>query len=242
MKVCNKCNLEKEIIEFNKMKSSKDGYGYTCKSCYKDLYLRNKDIILRKLNKEKIKEYKKEYRKLNKEKISVKKKEWDLKNKEHNIKYNKEYRLKSTYKKNNTAKYKKEYRKLNKEKINEYYRNYIKNRKKSDIMFKLSSDIRSLILKTIKNGGYFKKSKINNIIGCSFEEFKFYIENQFEPWMNWDNNGKYTGVYNETWQYDHIIPVSSGISEEEILKLNHYTNFKPLCSRKNIEKGNKVIL
>lgn len=59
--------------------------------------------------------------------------------------------------------------------------------------------------------------------------------------MNWDNHGKYTGNYNETWQYDHIIPISSATTEEEIIKLNHYTNFQPLCSKKNqIDKRNKI--
>ena len=57
--------------------------------------------------------------------------------------------------------------------------------------------------------------------------------------MNWNNHGNYTGKYSETWQYDHIIPISSGMTEDEIIKLNHYTNFRPLCSRENLEKSNK---
>jgi hypothetical protein len=54
--------------------------------------------------------------------------------------------------------------------------------------------------------------------------------------MNWENNGIYTGNYVESWQYDHIIPISSAKTEEEIIKLNHYTNFRPLCSKLNMEK------
>jgi len=57
--------------------------------------------------------------------------------------------------------------------------------------------------------------------------------------MNWNNWGIYTGNYNENWQLDHISPSSIGTTEEEIIKLNHYTNFQPLCSRKNLEKSNK---
>ena len=30
-------------------------------------------------------------------------------------------------------------------------------------------------------------------------------------------------------------------SEEDILKLNHYTNFRPFCSKKNLEKSNKIV-
>jgi len=85
-----------------------------------------------------------------------------------------------------------------------------------------------------------KNVRTEFILGCSFEDFKLYIERKFENWMSWENNGVYTGNYNETWQLDHIIPISQAKSEEEIMKLNHYTNFRPLCSRKNLEKSNKI--
>lgn len=31
----------------------------------------------------------------------------------------------------------------------------------------------------------------------------------------------------------HIIPISSATNEEELIKLNHYTNLQPLCSKVN---------
>ena len=101
-------------------------------------------------------------------------------------------------------------------------------------------NLRNLIRLSIKNGSYTKKSKTEEILGCSFKEFKIYLESKFELWMTWDNHGQYTGEYNKTWHLDHIIPISSGINEEEIVKLNHFTNFQPLCSRKNLEKSNKI--
>ena len=51
--------------------------------------------------------------------------------------------------------------------------------------------------------------------------------------MNFDNYGKYNGEFNFGWDIDHIIPTSSAKTEEEIIKLNHYTNLKPLCSKIN---------
>jgi hypothetical protein len=85
-----------------------------------------------------------------------------------------------------------------------------------------------------------KKSKSIEILGCSFEEFKLYLESKFEPWMTWENKGLYNGELNYGWDIDHIIPISSATTEEEIIKLNHYTNLQPLCSKVNrdIKKDN----
>ena len=58
--------------------------------------------------------------------------------------------------------------------------------------------------------------------------------------MNWENKGKYNGNFNSGWDLDHIIPISSAKNKEEIYKLNHYTNYQPLCSKVNrfIKKDN----
>jgi hypothetical protein len=58
--------------------------------------------------------------------------------------------------------------------------------------------------------------------------------------MTWENKGLYNGELNYGWDVDHIIPLSSVETEEEIIKLNHYTNLQPLCSKVNrdIKKDN----
>ena len=68
---------------------------------------------------------------------------------------------------------------------------------------------------------------------CSWSEFKEYIENKFIDGMNWDNHG--------LWEYDHIIPVSSAKSVDEVEKLFHYTNLQPLWKEDNRRKGNKIL-
>ena len=52
-------------------------------------------------------------------------------------------------------------------------------------------------------------SRTEDILECSFEEFKLYLESKFEPWMNWSNYGVYDGLLNSGWDIDHIIPLSS---------------------------------
>jgi len=45
---------------------------------------------------------------------------------------------------------------------------------------------------------------------------------------------------NKTWDIDHIIPISSVNTEQELLKLSHYSNLQPLCSYINrvVKKNN----
>ena len=50
--------------------------------------------------------------------------------------------------------------------------------------------------------------------------------------MTWENQGE--------WHFDHIIPISSAQTEEEVIKLNHYTNFQPLWAEDNLRKSNKI--
>jgi hypothetical protein len=84
-----------------------------------------------------------------------------------------------------------------------------------------------------ERGQYTKKSKKTiQILGCSFEEFKVYIESQFTEEMCWENYATY-------WQLDHKTPISWAKNENEVYELNHYTNFQPLHWKENISKGNK---
>ena len=39
--------------------------------------------------------------------------------------------------------------------------------------------------------------------------------------MTLDNHGTY-------WEIDHIIPLATATTEEDIIRLNHYTNLQPL--------------
>lgn len=69
-----------------------------------------------------------------------------------------------------------------------------------------------------------------------YRAFKEYIESKFEIWMTWDNYGNpKDGFYEieKTWDLDHIIPLRTAVDENEIIKLNHFTNLQPLCSYNN---------
>lgn len=127
------------------------------------------------------------------------------------------------------------------EKRKEYVKNHKRERYNNDSLYKFTQIMRKTLRKSFKDGGYKKTDIIESTevaIGCLFKEAKKYIEEKFEPWMSWDNHGKYNGKEKYGWDIDHIIPLSSAKTEEDIIKLFHYTNLQPLDSyiNRNIKK------
>jgi len=84
-KICSVCKNEKNIDDFHKSKSSKDGFRWDCKDCRK---IERK--IYNQKNNQKNKEYKKKYYELNKETIQTYNKEWSKNNPKYQGEYHKE--------------------------------------------------------------------------------------------------------------------------------------------------------
>lgn len=155
----------------------------------------------------------------NKEAYKTNSKKWYSNNKEKSKENSKLYRINN---KDEIKKRTKIYR-IN----NNYYKSKI-----GDNLFKVTINIRNLIRQSIKRQKYKKYSKTYEILGCSYQEFKVYMESKFQKGMTWENYGNY-------WHMDHIIPISWAKDEEEIIKLNHYMNFQPLYAIDNLIKGNR---
>jgi hypothetical protein len=82
----------------------------------------------------------------------------------------------------------------------------------------------------------------------SIDELKFHLESQFEPWMHWNNRGKYdvnSWIDNDqstwTWQLDHIIPQSdlpySHMEDDNFKKCWALENLRPLSAKQNLLDG-----
>lgn len=76
MKTCSKCKQEKELSDFYKNKSQKDGYQNCCKACMNTI-----NNNWQKQNKEKAKEFTQEWRKNNSEHVKEVSKKWRQSNK-----------------------------------------------------------------------------------------------------------------------------------------------------------------
>jgi hypothetical protein len=95
---------------------------------------------------------------------------------------------------------------------------------------KLKSSLRSRLYAFVK--GKNKKSSFE-YVGCSIDELKEHLSNQFTDGMSWDNYGE--------WHIDHITPCASfDLSKEsDIFDCFNYSNLQPLWAKDNLAKGAK---
>ncbi len=96
----------------------------------------------------------------------------------------------------------------------------------------LTNLVRSRICNALKC----EKSMLSiEYLGCSIEEYKQHLENQFTPEMNWENYGVY-------WHVDHYTPLLyKNPTIEQVIDRLHWTNTQPMKASDNILKGNRFI-
>lgn len=245
-KVCKKCGIEKPLTEFRKTHNKKyDRYYYRteCHDC--ELNYGRTYELTRADRTEYNKEYNKKYREKNKDVLKEKNKQWRENNKEQIKEQRKE-----EYK-NNRDKVlarQKEYYEQNKERVLEYHHKYNKNnsemlvkktykyqkyKEETDEFYKFKRLIRDCVLKSFKRKNHRKNSYAKEIIGTDFETAWNYLK---ETWKK--NYGiEYNG---ELYHIDHIIPLSTAKTEEDVIRLCHYTNLQLLKPEDNLEKSDKL--
>lgn len=106
---------------------------------------------------------------------------------------------------------------------------YQKKRLKTDHMYLMSRRLRNRLYHALKNKNWKKHTKFTQYIGCDQESLINHIQKQFTENMSWENQGE--------WHIDHIVPLDSAQTEEELYRLCHYTNLQPMWALDNIRKG-----
>ena len=124
------------------------------------------------------------------------------------------------------SEYNKSYYNKNKNVFQENYKRYLQ----TNPSFKVIHNTRVRINKALKLN--LKYSSTEELLGCSLNEYKQYLENQFTPEMSWGNYGSY-------WDIDHIIPCASFNldSLEAQKKCFIFTNTRPLSKIENQRKN-----
>lgn len=233
-KVCTKCNTEKEIQHFQEYKGK---YKAICRPCTYALYHRKSHLKrLRAAGKvpRAEKPLKPKELKLQENNERRKRKRAELKAArpvtDKPVKEQKPKRIPLTPEERKQRRYesKKRYRASNPGKLTEEKKRYyhrIKNRPE----VKIAKNLRKRLKEYLKQGVTIGSSK--SMFGCTPDGLRQHIERQFQFGMTWDNYGE--------WHVDHIQPVCSFnlADSEERMKVNHYTNLRPLWAKDNIKKA-----
>lgn len=126
----------------------------------------------------------------------------------------------------NTEEYRKQMR--------SYQNGWAKRKYHEDINYRLKKRLRHALWRALT--GLRKGKHIIDLLGCSIDEFKRHLEEQFQEGMNWGNYGR------SGWEIDHILPIASFdlTDSEQIAQCFHYSNMQPLWGPENWAKSNKM--
>ena len=89
-------------------------------------------------------------------------------------------------------------------------------------MYKMRKLLRSLMWSHFQAKAHKKGTKTETLLGCSFESLLSHI-----------------GPRPEDAHLDHICPCAQARTEEELIKLQHYTNLRWLSAEENLAKSDK---
>jgi len=117
----------------------------------------------------------------------------------------------------------------NREIINQY----VRDRRRNDIEFRVTSVLRKRLGRALKSQGAKKADHTKSMIGCSVPDLIRHIESLFLPGMSWGNYGK------NGWHIDHIVPCAkfdlTDPNEQRICF--NYANLQPLWGPDNLRKN-----
>lgn len=138
-------------------------------------------------------------------------------------------RFRESYRRNRSTYLENQKIRKNSDKSREWYREYESKKRKTDVLWRISKSLRDRLYKAVTRGS--KVASAITLVGCTIEELKGYIENQFKDGMSWENYGE--------WHIDHIRPcISFDLDMVEQQKLCfHYSNLRPIWSEENRAKG-----
>jgi len=135
------------------------------------------------------------------------------------------------------AKNEKIYREKNRNTILNKKKKYNKKRYKNDPIFNAKCRMRALIRSSLSRKGFLKDTYTAEILGIDWVGFWSHLVDSFK--LNYDID--FEDGFMSKVEIDHIIPVSSAKTKDEVIKLNHYTNLQLLWEEDNLKKSNTMV-
>jgi hypothetical protein len=228
MITCSKCRetLPLESFEFRKDSNT---YRKTCRKC-RNQRKRRANLSPDRLKKvrERDNESHKQRRRNFGESVRKKERDWYKKNKSEVLTRNATWRRENWEKVYNQRMESGSYRRGK--------RKWYHRKGKNNLQFVISERLRGRLRAALKNQGISSEKRAEsalNLVGCSIEELKAYIEEQFTEGMSWENYGE--------WHIDHIRPCASFDMSNEVEQKEcfHFLNLQPLWASENLRKGSR---
>jgi len=234
MKECKTCKEVKELILFTKDKLSKGGYKQKCKLC-----IAKECRERRELNPKARREYEAKWRKENADKCKSGTYRWRENNpeqwSEYRRKYYQENKNKISLKQKITyEKYKTRYLIRNQKYQKNNHTTLMQKRKEridASPLLQFKERIRQLVKNSFYRLKHNKNRRTSQILGADWEVVKKHFVSQFKDGMTWE------AFIAGDIHVDHIQPLASAKTEEELIALCHYTNLQPLWCLDNLSKG-----
>ena len=112
---------------------------------------------------------------------------------------------------------------------------YEKQKRKTDLNFKLARYMRNRLYKAYRARKIMKTNKTFDLLGCTLEFFEKWIFHQLYGEMTVEN-------YGTIWCLDHCYPLSkTNLSDKnEKNKSTNWINLRPMYIKDNIIKGDKI--
>lgn len=112
---------------------------------------------------------------------------------------------------------------------------YLRTRYATDMNFKLERLYRSRVRLFIKGGIKSGNEKYTEMLGCSWDVLREWLESNFSPEMNWENYGTF-------WHVDHTMPCASFdfTDEASVRACFNWSNLAPMVGAENLSKGDKI--
>ena len=178
-----------------------------CICCCREYYYKNRDRLL---NKQKF------YKNENHDQIFEYQKKYYLDNRDQIIKNNKKYYLDN---RDQIIENHKNFKKQIREKINIYE----KNKRKTELNFKIACNLRSRTSSTFKSQNVRKTNKTFGLLGSSHSFFKNWIIHQLYGNMTREN-------YGSVWQIGHCLPIASFnlFYGNDLKKCFNWINLRPM--------------
>lgn len=166
------------------------------------------------------------YAEAHKDQIQARYKAWAKANAERLAEYSRQYRAEHA----DEIKAKRQaYDKANRPRITAYH----KFKRYHDPIFSVSVRVRSLIKKSLENRGYSKDTKTYKILGCDFATLWAHLKKTWKENYGTEYNG-------EPYHIDHIIPLATAKTKQEVLELCYYENLQMLTPHDNLTKNKSL--